>query len=376
METGSSGPVDGGELGLDAYRELVEGVPAILYMDRPDEMSTNFFTSPQAVELLGYTPQEWGASSDLWFRALHPDDVERVRRENERSNQTGEPFRSEYRLFAKDGRLLWLRDEAVLVRDAQGAPSHWRGVILDITAQKEAEERLRWSLDALRRTLRERRELAQRLERAREEERRRIAADIHDDPIQVMSAVDLRLQLLGREGIVPSPESLDELQATVRRSIERLRSLVFELRPTALDRDGLVAALRLCLDHAAIDTGWSAVVRDGLEAEPSPELRALLYRSLQEAVTNVRKHARATRVEVAVESVGDGIALHIQDDGVGFNVAEAMTPRPGHMGLSTMIERAELLGGWCRVSSAPGEGCVLGCWFPTDPWDGVAASGA
>jgi PAS domain S-box-containing protein len=376
MDAGASGHVDDEELGLEAYRELVEGVPVILYMDRPDETSTNVFTSPQALELLGYTPEEWGTSLDLWFRTLHPDDVERVRRENDRSNSTGEPFRSEYRMFAKDGRILWLRDEAVLVRDAEGVPSHWRGVILDITAQKEAEERLRWSLDALRRTVQERRELAQRLERAREEERRRIAADIHDDPIQVMSAVDLRLQLLARDGAVPSPETLDELAVTVRRSIERLRSLVFELRPTALDRDGLVATLRLYLDHAAVDAGWTPVVHDGLHADPSPELRTLLYRSFQEAVTNVRKHARATRIDVVVERARGGITLRVQDDGVGFDVAEAMVPRPGHMGLTTMIERAELLGGWCRVSSSPGEGALVECWLPEDPSDGVETPGA
>ena len=129
--------------------------------------------------------------------------------------------------------------------------------MLDITAQKEAEEKLRWSLDVLRRTIQQRRELAQRLERAQEEERRRIAADIHDDPIQVMSAVDLRLADARSVGeAARRATSCASIHETVRRSIERLRSLLFELRPGALDREGLVVALTQYLEHTAAETGW------------------------------------------------------------------------------------------------------------------------
>ncbi len=223
---------------VEDYRELVEGIPAILYVDRPDEFSTNFYTSPQAEALLGYTQQEWGTDQDLWVRIIHPDDVDAVRAENERSNVDGEPFHAEYRIVAKDGRTVWIRDDALLVRDEHGEPSYWRGIMLDVSAEKEAEEKLRWSLDALRRTIQQRRELAQKIETAQEEARRQIAADIHDDPIQVMSAVDLRLAMLAEDPTSITTAALGELQSTVRLAIERLRSLVFELRPVALDREG------------------------------------------------------------------------------------------------------------------------------------------
>ena len=167
---------------FEIYRAMVEGIPAIVYLDRPDEFSTNFYMSPQAVHLLGYTAEEWGATTEFWFDKIHPDDVEAVREENRRSTEAGDKFFAEYRMIASDGRPVWIRDEAVLVRDAEGAPRYWQGVMLDISAQKEAEEKLRWSLDVLRRTIQQRRELARRLEHAQEEERRRIAADIHDDP--------------------------------------------------------------------------------------------------------------------------------------------------------------------------------------------------
>ena len=190
---------------------------------------------------------------------------------------------------------MWIRDEAVLVFDDEGRPLHWRGLMLDVTAQKEAEEKLRWSLDVLRRTIQQRRELAQRLERAQEEERRRIAADIHDDPIQVMSAVDLRLQMLaGSPSEVNAARARRTCIETVVHSIERLRSLVFELRPPALDRDGLARRSRLYLEHIARETGWTTKVVDEVSTEPGPELRAMLYRIALEAIANARKHANAS----------------------------------------------------------------------------------
>ena len=356
---------------FEIYRAMVEGIPAIVYLDRPDEFSTNFYMSPQAVHLLGYTAEEWGATTEFWFDKIHPDDVEAVREENRRSTEAGEEFFAEYRMIASDGRPVWIRDEAVLVRDAEGAPRYWQGVMLDISAQKEAEEKLRWSLDVLRRTIQQRRELARRLEHAQEEERRRIAADIHDDPIQVMSAVDLRLQMLAASGRAVDAQELLDVHEIVLRSIDRLRSLLFELRPGALDREGLVVALRQYLDHSAHGSGWAVEVVDELTSEPAPELRAAMYRMAQEAVTNARKHANASHVGVEVATVEDGVRIRIRDDGDGFVPSKVDAPRPGHIGLSTMVERAELVGGWCRIESAPGQGTLVECWLPADGEDEV-----
>jgi PAS domain S-box-containing protein len=348
----------------DIYRWLVEGIPAIVYIDRPDELSTNYYTSPQAEDLLGFTQEEWGHSQDLWLRQIHPDDRERVRAENRRSNEAGDRFFAEYRMFAADGRVVWLRDEALPEFDDAGNAIRWRGVMLDITPQKEAEDKVRWSLEVLRRTVQERRELARRLESAQEEERRRIAADIHDDPIQVMSAVDMRLQMLSQMPQTISSKEILELQGIVRLSVERLRSLLFELRPESLDREGLVAALRQYLQHAAVETKWTFEVYDELEAEPPTELRASLYRIAQQAVANARMHAEASHVTVRVRSAEGGISVQIQDDGKGFDTSTIDDPEPGHLGLPTMIERAELAGGWCRISSSRGEGTTVECWLP------------
>ncbi len=354
------------DLHPEAYKTLVEGVPAILYIDRPDELSTNLYTSPQVEPILGFTVNEWRADPELWRKQLHPDDVERAL-ETHRASNTGEsPYLDEYRIRTKDGRTLWIHDEAWPVLAEDGSILFWRGVMLDITDRKEAEEKLRWSLDVLRHTLQQRRELAQRLQHAQELERRQIAADIHDDPIQVMSAVDMRLQMLLEFPDSVTAEVIGEVEQEVGEAIARLRSLLFELRPTALDRDGLAAALRLYAEHTAKAAGWTVEVLDSLDEEPDADVAALLYRIAQEAIVNARKHAEASALQIEVAGAADGTVVRVIDDGVGFSPDLTSAPEPGHLGLTTMVERAELAGGWVRVLSKPGAGTTVECWLPAD----------
>ncbi len=352
----------------ETYRELVEGVPAILYIDANDDYSSNLYTSPQIERILGFTGDQWREDPGFWMARMHEDDRERVMADSRRTNETGDPFHAEYRMIAADGREVWVRDEAVLVRNDDGEPLFWRGMMLDISEQKLAEEKLRRSVEMLRRTMDERRRLLGRLEEAQEEERRRIAADIHDDSIQVMSAADLRVQVLQREIHDPLHRAaLDEIHETMVLAIERLRHLLFELRPPALDREGLVATLRLYLEQADPDERLAFELEDRLDGEPPGETRAVLFRLAQEAVTNARKHANATMLRVLLSSEDRGVLLRIADDGRGFDPGDVALPRPGHLGLSTMVERAELAGGWCRVESRPDGGTTVESWIPLEP---------
>ena len=165
----------------------------------------------------------------------------------------------------------------------------------DITAEKEAEEKLRWSLEVLRRTIQQRRELALRLETAQEEERRRIAADIHDDPIQVMSAVDLRLAMHARARRAgrSRPRSREPAGDGARnRSNGSGRWCSSCVRRRSIGT-GWWPPSRSTWRTPAKETGWTFEVVDELEDEPDPELRATLYRMAQEAVANARKHSSA-----------------------------------------------------------------------------------
>jgi diguanylate cyclase (GGDEF)-like protein/PAS domain S-box-containing protein len=124
------------------YRSLVERIPAVTYVDAVDRTSSTLYMSPQIEQMLGYPAEHWQTGRDLWVRLLHPEDRERVLAEHRRTNDSGEPFMVEYRLIHRDGRDVWVRDEALLVRDDEGAGQFWQGVMLDITDRKAAEEQV------------------------------------------------------------------------------------------------------------------------------------------------------------------------------------------------------------------------------------------
>lgn len=128
---------------LARYRTLIEQIPASTYISAADDVGHLLYQSPQIRQLLGYTPEEWLVRPDTWHDHIHPDDLERVISSDIRSSNSGDAYCLEYRFIARDGRTVWVRDEGQLVRDSIGQPDCWQGIIVDITRQKEGEERLR-----------------------------------------------------------------------------------------------------------------------------------------------------------------------------------------------------------------------------------------
>ncbi|HEY6567245.1 MAG TPA: EAL domain-containing protein [Actinomycetota bacterium] len=124
----------------DQFRSMVEQGPAVVYIDSPDESASSMYISPQIEELLGFTPQEWYDDHELWPKVLHPDDKVRTLAENERHNETGDPFKLEYRMFHKDGHVVWVHDEATMVRDGRGMSRFSHGVMMDISDRKRGDE--------------------------------------------------------------------------------------------------------------------------------------------------------------------------------------------------------------------------------------------
>jgi diguanylate cyclase (GGDEF)-like protein/PAS domain S-box-containing protein len=125
------------------YRTLVEQLPLVVYVDALDEGSSNIFTSGQIEPLLGYTVEEWREDPDLFIRTLHPEDRERVLAAHGRTHRTHEPLSLEYRLVARDGRVVWVRDDGVVVIGDDGEPLYLQGYLLDVTAERELQEQLR-----------------------------------------------------------------------------------------------------------------------------------------------------------------------------------------------------------------------------------------
>ncbi|HYJ61328.1 MAG TPA: EAL domain-containing protein [Actinomycetota bacterium] len=128
------------ELQRDLYRAMVERGPAATYIDAVDDNASTMYMSPQILELTGYTAEEYTADPEMWVKTLHPDDRVRALAENVRHNETGDRFSLEYRLIGKDGRVLWVHDEARMVRDERGNPRYSHGVMIDVTDRKRRDE--------------------------------------------------------------------------------------------------------------------------------------------------------------------------------------------------------------------------------------------
>jgi signal transduction histidine kinase len=198
---------------------------------------------------------------------------------------------------------------------------------------------------------------------AGELERRRLAEGIHDDSIQAMAALGMRLQML-RRTLRESEQLavLSDAEQAVQLSIARLRHLVFELHPPGLEQEGLSVALALAVDaQRSADVDYRFV--DELRAQPTTEASAILFRIAQEALENVRQHAGASSVTVTLLERDSGSAIVITDDGCGFEPGLAAPGTPC-AGFAAMRTRAELGCGALRIESAPGGGTTVEAWLP------------
>jgi signal transduction histidine kinase len=209
----------------------------------------------------------------------------------------------------------------------------------------------------------ERYELLAQFVAAGEQERRRLAEGIHDDSIQAMAALGMRLQML-RRTLSESGQLavLTEAEQAVQLSIARLRHLVFELHPPGLEQEGLSVALELALDSDRT-SGVDYRFVDQLSAQPTTEISAILFRIAQEALENVREHSGATSVTVTLLERDGGAAVRIADDGCGFDPGLA-APGSRSTGFAAMRARARLGCGTLCVESTPEGGATVEAWVP------------
>lgn len=218
-----------------------------------------------------------------------------------------------------------------------------------------------------RRTEHARRRVLGQLVAAHEEERRRIADDIHADSLQVLDAAILRLDMLSRDaGDAIRPEQLLDVKASVEGAESRLRTLLFDLRPAAIEGpDGLRWAVQEQLERMSQAIGIAYELDVQLASELGIDARLAIFRIAQEALRNVVRHAHASMLRVRFEDSDGGVLASIQDDGRGFVAVDSLSPA-GHFGLTEMAGRAELAGGWFRVASEPGRGTLVESWVPRE----------
>ena len=275
----------------------------------------------------------------------------KLAREVEEKLLAGEEIRQPYeqRIIRRDGKEAILMLTTSLLGDEKTPAFLY--IARDITDERRLQENLRL--------------YASQISRAHEEERRRIARELHDDTIQTLVAISRHLDnLIFKNLRVLPPETVDHLEG-IRRDIDealiRLRRFVQDLRPPTLEYLGLLPALRELAAQMQEQSGIMVELKvRGSEPQFAPEERLLIYRIVQEALRNVWKHSKATRAEVEVEFGDLMTTVKVKDNGIGFELKPNWEHlEEGKLGLMGMKERAHLLGGTLEVISAPGRGTTV-----------------
>ena len=343
--------------------------------------------SPRWKEMLGYAEDDIPPHISAWERLLHPDDKPRAARLNESLERGGATYEGEFRLRHKHGHYVSVLSRGYPVRrEPGGQVVRIVGTHFDLTERKEAEAVLRRGQEELEARVQERTtELAraneslreemlerQRAERARtellgrlvfaqEDERRRIAREMHDQFGELLTALARRIEMLKEScaGSVELSAQAGALAALAQQLDRDVDHLVWELRPTALDDLGLRAALQNYVQDWSGRVGITADLHTSglLDDRLAPDVETTLYRIAQEALTNIAKHSGADKVEVILERRPDHVLLIIEDDGVGFDTAGAGQERG--FGLLGMQERAALVDATLEIESAVGRGTTI-----------------
>jgi signal transduction histidine kinase len=243
------------------------------------------------------------------------------------------------------------------------------------SARAQALSAAQSSNEALQRAYDELRSLTRRLEAAKEDERKHIARELHDEMGQALTAAKISVQLLGRDGLDPARQQrLTEVVGLIDRMIRHVRQLSLDLRPPLLDEVGLARALEGYMSGVSRNTGLPIGVHaEGLPARLPPELEITAFRLAQEGITNVVRHAGASRAEVALRVSDGDLVVEVRDDGCGFDPADtlARASAGAHVGLVGLMERTRSFGGRTRIDSAPGRGTRVVASIPLAVPDGA-----
>ena len=318
-----------------------------------NEVTSELFWDAKSREMFG-VPTEGEVTLETFYRALHPDDVERVTRTWRHAVADRQPYETEYRSRRPDGTIRWIYARGSAYYDETGKPICMVGVVFDITERKEIEQ--------------DRLDLSGRLIKAQEAERRHLARELHDDFSQRVALLATKLQIIldavgnSRSNV---SERLRELLKTVNEFGAEVHSLSHSLHSSKLEILGLSRSVSsFCRDFSKqhriqIDFHQTAL------PEPIPfETTLCLFRVVQEGLQNVNKHSHASRAEVRLVSSVTAISLMLRDNGVGFDLSKNYASNG--IGILSMKERARMLNGTLEIRSAPMKGTEITLTIPLE----------
>lgn len=316
------------------------------------------FFSRECLEVLGYGVNDWEAFRRGWVPLLHPEDVSTFLN-NRRRALLGltDHFEEEVRRMRRDGRYGWVRMVGEVVeRDAQGTPTRLVAMLEDVDARHRAEA-------GLRKARRQVQALSAHMEARVEDERKMLAAEVHDQFGQVLTMLKLELAALRSavDGRSPQAAGVAQLDARADELVALSRDLIARLRPPVLDL-GLVPALEWLADERTRKSGMVCEFSCSLDELELPDAQATaLFRVVQESLTNATRHAQASWVHIRLAVCQGQLDLRVADNGCGF---DPEADHAGHYGLLGMRERALRMGARLELNSRPGAGTQVRVTMP------------
>ncbi len=341
------------------FKDVAERLQCGIY--RFDMNSRRFlFFNRFAIQLLG-SKESIAAevSSKSILMRIHPDDLEMIRKAVTKSlSESQTKGEAEYRFRRKDGTYRWHNDRWVILRDASGQPKYIEGIVIDITQRKLTD-------DALKESERKLRELSTHLMEAQEKKFRKLAVELHDELAQTLTV--LKLQLRSIKKALPATQwqtlnDCEDANTYVDSIIENVRRLSQDLYPSCLEDLGLDKSIAVLADDFAKHSQLKMAVNSPkIDAMFSLESKTHIYRVIQEAFTNIQKHAQARNVSIVIKNSKTHVDLKITDDGRGFvhRNQSVLSPAKTGLGLTAMKERTRMLGGAMKVNSTIGVGTEL-----------------
>jgi PAS domain S-box-containing protein len=312
--------------------------------------------SEELHRIFGVDPQEFKTTYESVLALVHLDDRHLLIEAIENAREKNQPFNFYYRIIQPGGEERIIHSRGHMTNDEQGNPYRMFGAVQDVTERKKAEEALR--------------KYSRQLIEAQESERQNIARELHDEIGQVLTAVRIGLDTVKRS--LKAGDALPQLDdniVIVDQALRRVRDLSLELHPVLLDDLGLTSALRWYTERY---TQWTGIRTDlkllNLETKTrfARELETACFRVVQEALTNVARHAQATHAAIELRRTNESLHLNIVDDGVGFDLSALQKRDAGHvtLGLRSMEERAQALSGTFEIISSPSAGTKINLVLP------------
>lgn len=339
----------------ERFKRIAENAPDMIF--RWSYAQGYEYVSPACTGVSGYRPEEYYTNPDLGQQITHPEDIPIFEETLSRlATSKGQSRYCGIRWYHKDGHIVHIEMRLAPILDEDGQLTALEGIVHDVSAHILAQERLR--------------ELTTRVTRAHEEERQRIARELHDEIGQALTITKIRLRMV-ENALSPEAEAahdkLHTLDTLVEETLQNVRSLSHELRPPLLDEIGWEPALAWLCDSFSQRTGLPITYRhEGGSDRLDAEIELTAYRVVQEALTNIVRHADAQEAKIYASLSDQELKISIGDDGHGFDVSQLKRSENPHVGLGLldMQERVSVAGGELQIRSAPGEGTTITVSLP------------